>query len=68
MKICEEQPDLELYPSHQMYPCDKSLLTDLYNGIENIENLWDTKKPFDFFEAWQIDDESGKFRYYISRI
>jgi len=68
MKICEEQPDLELYPSHQKYPCDKNLLTDLYNGINNIKNLWDTKKAFDFFEAWQIDDESGKFRYYISRI
>ncbi|KKK42193.1 MAG: Hydroxyacylglutathione hydrolase, partial [Candidatus Lokiarchaeum sp. GC14_75] len=65
MKICEEQPDLELYPSHQKYPCDKNLLTDLYNGIKNIKNLWDTKKPFDFFEAWQIDDE--KFRYYIYR-
>ena len=65
MKICEEQPDLELYPSHQKYPCDKNLLIDLYNGISNIKNLWDTKKAFDFFEAWQIDDE--KFRYYISR-
>ena len=65
MKICEKQPDLELYPSHQKYPCDKNLLTDLYNGIKNINNLWDTKKVFAFFEAWQIDDE--KFRYYIAR-
>jgi glyoxylase-like metal-dependent hydrolase (beta-lactamase superfamily II) len=65
MKICEDLPDLELYPSHQMYPCDKNLLTDLFNGIKNIKNLWDTKKAFDFFEAWQIDDE--KFRYFISR-
>ena len=68
--ICEkyknlEQKNLELYPSHRKYPCDISLLTDLYKGIENIENLWDTKKPFDFFEAWQIDDD--KFRYFISR-
>ncbi len=65
--LCEKQKDLELYPSHRKYPCDKTLLTDLYNGIENIENLWHTKKAFDFFEAWQIDDDSGKFRYYISR-
>ncbi len=65
--LCEKQKDLELYPSHREYPCDKTLLTDLYNGIENIKNLWHTKKAFDFFEAWQIDDDSGKFRYYISR-
>ncbi len=65
MKICEEQPDLELYPSHQIYPCDKNLLVDLYNGIRNIENLWESKKAFDFFEAWQVDDE--KFRYYVAR-
>ena len=67
INLCEEQKNLELYPSHRNYPCDKTLLTDLYKGIENIENLWDTKKPFDFFEAWQIDDNSGKFRYYVSK-
>ncbi len=67
MKICEKQEIVELYPSHRQYPCDVNLLTDLYNGIENIENLWETKKAFDFFEAWQIDDPNGKFRYYIAR-
>ncbi|MFX1321398.1 MAG: MBL fold metallo-hydrolase [Promethearchaeota archaeon] len=67
IKLCEEQENLELYPSHRNYPCDKTLLTDLYNGIKNIENLWDKKIVFDFFEPWQIDDESGKFRYFISR-
>jgi len=65
--LCEKQENLELYPSHRKYPCDKTLLTDLYKGIENIENLWDTKKAFDFFEAWLIDDPNGKFRYYIAR-
>ena len=65
--LCENQKNLELYPSHRNYPCDIILLTDLYNGIENIENLWDTKKLFDFFEAWEINDSSGKFKYYISR-
>ncbi len=66
IELCEKQKDLELYPSHRKYPCDKTLLTDLYNGIKNIKNLWDTKKGFDFFYAWQIDD--NKFRYYISRM
>jgi len=66
IEICEKQKILELYPSHQKYPCDKTLLTELYNGIKNIENIWNKKKPFDFFNAWQIDGE--KFRYYISRM
>jgi glyoxylase-like metal-dependent hydrolase (beta-lactamase superfamily II) len=64
-KICEENSGLELYPSHRKYPCDINLLTDLQYGINNIKNLWNTRKAFDFFEAWQIDDE--KFRYYIAR-
>ncbi|MFX1378206.1 MAG: MBL fold metallo-hydrolase [Promethearchaeota archaeon] len=63
--LCEMEKNLELYPSHRKCPCDKTLLTDLYNEIENIENLWDTKKAFDFFEAWQID--GNKFRFFISR-
>jgi len=67
MKICEKQEIVEIYPSHRRYPCDVNLLTELYNGIKNIENLWDTKEAFDFFESWQIDDPNGKFRYYITR-
>ena len=66
--LCERQKNLELYPSHRNYPCDITLLTDLYKGIENIDNIWNTKKPFDFFEAWEINDNSGKFKYYISRL
>ncbi|MFX1567699.1 MAG: MBL fold metallo-hydrolase [Promethearchaeota archaeon] len=65
--ICEKQKIVELYPSHRRYPCDISLLTDLYKGIKNIEDLWDTKKVFEFFDAWEIEDPSGKFRYFISR-
>ncbi|MFX1315381.1 MAG: MBL fold metallo-hydrolase [Promethearchaeota archaeon] len=65
--LCESQKILELYPSHRNYPCDITLLTDLYKGIENIENLWDTRIAFDFFHCWQINDGSGKFRYYISK-
>jgi len=67
IKLCEKQEIVEIYPSHRRYPCDVNLLTELYNGIKNIENLWNTKVAFDFFEAWQIDDPGGKFRYYISR-
>ena len=66
--ICEKQKIGELYPSHREYPCEINLLTDLYEGIQNIKNQWDTKRSFDFFEAWQIDDPSGKFRYFISKL
>jgi glyoxylase-like metal-dependent hydrolase (beta-lactamase superfamily II) len=63
--ICNVQGGFELYPSHRNYPCDKTLLTELYNGILNIKKLWKSKKAFDFFKAWEIYD--GKFRYYIAR-
>ncbi|MFX1356757.1 MAG: MBL fold metallo-hydrolase [Promethearchaeota archaeon] len=66
INLCEKYDDLELYPSHRIYPCDITLLKDLYNGIKNIKNLWDTRKSFDFFEAWQIDDD--KFRYFVSKM
>ncbi|MFX0034106.1 MAG: MBL fold metallo-hydrolase [Candidatus Hermodarchaeota archaeon] len=65
IELYEKQKIIEIYPSHRKYPCDKTLLTDLYNGIINIEKLWNTKKQFDFFDTWQIDDD--KFRYYISK-
>jgi glyoxylase-like metal-dependent hydrolase (beta-lactamase superfamily II) len=68
IRLCEKQDNLELYPSHRKYPCDKTLLIDLYQGIENVKNLWNTKVPFDFFDAWLIDDKSNKFRYFVSRI
>lgn len=67
INICKKNEEIELYPSHRNYPCDISLLIDLYEGIKNIEKLWDVKESFEFFQAWQIDDPSGKFRYYISR-
>ncbi|MFX0000421.1 MAG: MBL fold metallo-hydrolase [Candidatus Hodarchaeota archaeon] len=66
--LCEKQKIFELYPSHRNYPCDITLLTDLYKGIENIENIWNTKTPFDFFKAWEINDNSGKFKYFVSRL
>ena len=65
INLCEKQGVVELYPSHRKSPCDTTLLTDLYEGIKNIENIWDTKKLHEFFESWQIDDE--KFRYFVAK-
>ncbi len=67
-KICQEKNISELYPSHREYPCDITLLTDLYEGINNLENIWESRERFDFFQAWKLDDNSGKFIYYISRV
>ncbi len=66
IKLCEENPSLELYPSHANYPCDKSLLIDLYNGIKNVPNLWNTRREHDFFYAYEINDD--KFKYYVNRL
>ena len=63
--LCKIHDIEELYPSHRTYPCDRTLLTDLYNGIKNIETIWDTRKSHDFFDAWQIEDK--KFRYFIAK-
>jgi len=65
INLCKKNKITELYPSHQKYPCDKTLLTDLFQGIINIEKLWDTKTLFEFFDSWQIDDE--KFMFYIAK-
>jgi len=54
IELCEKQENLELYPSHNSYPCDITLITDLYKGIENIENLWDTKKPLIFLKHGRL--------------
>jgi glyoxylase-like metal-dependent hydrolase (beta-lactamase superfamily II) len=63
IKICEEQEISELYPSHRQTPCDKSLLVDLYNGVKNIESLWDERQKNETFNSYYVEDEN--FRYYI---
>ncbi len=63
IKICEEHKSIELYPSHRQTPCDKTLLFDLFNGIKNIQNLWDTRQKNEIFNAYYVEDQ--KFRYYI---
>ncbi|MFX1492828.1 MAG: MBL fold metallo-hydrolase [Promethearchaeota archaeon] len=56
---------LELYPSHEEYAVDKGLLTKLYTGIQNIKNIWETRKYDDFLECFILKDEN--FRYIIQK-
>ncbi|TFG23570.1 MAG: MBL fold metallo-hydrolase [Promethearchaeota archaeon] len=63
MELCEKHEIINLYPSHRKTPCDKTLLVDLYNGIKNIENIWETRQKNEIFNAYYVEDK--KFRYYI---
>jgi len=56
---------LELYPSHEEYAVDKDLLIKLYDGIQNTENIWETRKYDDFLECFILKDEN--FRYIIQK-
>ncbi|HEC37687.1 hypothetical protein LCGC14_1075060 [marine sediment metagenome] len=59
----QETKNIEIYPSHEEFAVGKDLLTDLSKGIQNIENIWDSKVWDDFIEAWLISDE--KFKYLV---
>jgi len=66
LEVCENKSPIEIYPSHEEYNVGIELLEDLYDGVTNLENLWDTKKKDNFLRTWIIND--GKFNYVISRI
>ncbi|TFG28442.1 MAG: MBL fold metallo-hydrolase [Promethearchaeota archaeon] len=66
INLCEKQKSIEIYPSHEEFGVGIELLSKLYNGISNIENIWDKRVKNDFMRSWIIDD--GKFKYDISRI
>jgi len=51
----------EIYPSHEEYPVGKELLERLYEGITNIENIWDTKTKDRFLGSWILEDENFKY-------
>ena len=65
IKLCNRKNITELFPSHRKTPCDINLLTELRDAIEGIDNNWISRKGFDFFNAWQVDND--KFRFYVSK-
>ncbi|MFX0048593.1 MAG: MBL fold metallo-hydrolase [Candidatus Hermodarchaeota archaeon] len=62
-EMCEAGIVQEIYPSHEEFAIGQELLDDLHEGINNIENIWGTKKKDKFLGAWIIEDK--KFKYII---
>ena len=61
LNLFQENNNIEIYPSHEEYAVGKELLINLSNGIDNIENIWDTKVRDDFTEGWLLSDETFKY-------
>jgi len=59
--LFDESNVKEIYPSHEEYPVGKELLEKLYEGITNIENIWDTKIKDRFLGSWILEDENFKY-------
>lgn len=62
-QLCQAGIVQEIYPSHEDFAIGRELLDDLYEGINNIENIWSTKKRNKFLGAWIIED--NKFKYIV---
>ena len=60
--LFDESNVQEIYPSHEEYPVGKELLEKLYEGITNIENIWDTRTQDRFLDAWILEDENFKYK------
>jgi glyoxylase-like metal-dependent hydrolase (beta-lactamase superfamily II) len=65
-ELFEVQIIQEIYPSHEDFAVGRELLDDLYDGINNIKNIWETKETSKFLQAWIIEDDD--FKYIIDKI
>ncbi|MFX0074637.1 MAG: MBL fold metallo-hydrolase [Candidatus Hermodarchaeota archaeon] len=61
--LCDLDIVQEIYPSHEQYAVGRELLDELYDGIKNIANIWDTKTRNKFLRAWVLKDEN--FTYIV---
>ena len=62
-ELCDAKIIREIYPSHEKFAVGRELLDELYDGINNIENIWDTKEKNKFLRAWVI--KGNNFKYII---
>jgi glyoxylase-like metal-dependent hydrolase (beta-lactamase superfamily II) len=60
-EMCDANIIHEVYPSHEKFPVGRELFDDLYNGINNIENIWETRERYKFLQAWIVQDENFKY-------
>jgi len=60
-ELCDTGVVQEIYPSHEQCPVGRELLDDLYDGINNIENIWGKKVRYKFLSAWIIEDNNFKY-------
>ena len=60
-ELCDTGIVQEIYPSHEQFPVGKELLDDLYDGINNIENIWETREKYKFLGASIIKDSNFKY-------
>ncbi|KKK95056.1 hypothetical protein LCGC14_2676630, partial [marine sediment metagenome] len=63
LKLFHKYENIEIYPAHEDFAVGKELLEELTKGIQNIDNLWDSRIRNDFLDAWLIKD--NKFKYVI---
>ncbi|MFX1307823.1 MAG: MBL fold metallo-hydrolase, partial [Promethearchaeota archaeon] len=54
INLCNKEKITELYPSHDEYNISKNSLTDLFHHLENIDDIWENRKPDEFNNAWII--------------
>jgi len=66
LNLFQENKNIEIYPSHEEFDVGKDLLIDLSKGIQNIENIWNTKVRDDFIDAWLLSDETFKYLVFWS--
>ncbi len=63
LNLFQEFENIEIYPSHEDFAVSKELLEELTTGIQNIDNIWDSRIRDDNLDAWLIKD--NKFKYVI---
>ena len=63
IEISIEQKIKEIYPSHEEYNVSLDLLDKLSNNLKNIESFWNSRKPNEENNAWEI--EIGKFIFLV---
>jgi glyoxylase-like metal-dependent hydrolase (beta-lactamase superfamily II) len=60
-ELCDSNIIQEIYPSHEQFAVGRELLDDLFDGITNIENIWESREKYKFLRAWIIKDDNFKY-------